>query len=149
LPLIALVFLAACGDWGDPNSVSYTGAWRLTLVNTQALPSPSTLSGSVWVAGVLQLNEQTGSYDWCREDPSTSTQTSTSDYLVLAPISGDRIEVSYFTRREAVPDTAAVNGNRLSLRLRSVSLGGQVNGVDVLTFVRLTGDVPSACSLVP
>jgi hypothetical protein len=148
--LIALMMLlAACGDSG-PDSVSYTGAWRLTSVNTQPLPSPAnTIEGRIWVAGILQLGQETGSYDWCWEDASTSAQISASDFVVLAPISGDRIEVSYFGRREPMPDTAVVNGTQLSLRYRSVSVGGQVNGVDVLTFVPLTGDVPPACSLAP
>lgn len=149
LLLIAIVFLAACGDSG-PEPANYTGAWRLTSVNTQPLPSIGNITGGqAWVAGVLQLNEQTGAYDWCWEDPSTSTPTSHADYVVLTPVNGDKIEVSYFGRREPVPDTIAVNGPQLTYRLRSVSVGGVVNGVDVLTLVPLTGEIPSACSLAP
>lgn len=149
LPLIAIVFLAACGDSG-PDPESYRGLWRLTSVNTQPLPSiGNTNGGQAWVAGVLQFDQQSGSVDWCWQDPSTSTRTSHSDFVVLAPISGDRVEVSYFGRREAVPDTAAVNGTQLTFRYRIVSFGGQVEGVDVLTFVPLTGTLPPACSLAP
>ncbi|HLM22327.1 MAG TPA: hypothetical protein VK390_12500 [Propionibacteriaceae bacterium] len=57
--------------------------------------------------------------------------------------------MSYFGRREPVPDTATVNGSTLTLRARSVSVGGAVNGIDVLKFVRMTGEVPAACSLAP
>jgi hypothetical protein len=146
--LAITIVVAGCGDSG-PDSGSYTGAWQLTSVNAQPLPSPSNIVDRLWVAGVLQLDQQTGSYDWCWEDPATSARSSESDFVVIAPISGDRLEVSYFGRREAVPDTATVDGSQLSLRFRSVLVGGQVTGVDVLTFVPLTGEVPAACSLAP
>ena len=149
LALTAALLLAACGDSG-PNPESYTGPWRLTSVNTQPLPSlGNTTAGQTWVAGVLQLDQQTGSYDWCWQDPATSARTSHTDYVVLAPLNGDKIEVSYFGRREPVSDTAALTGAQLSYRLRSVDVGGEVRAVDVLTFVPLTGTVPSACSLGP
>lgn len=65
LLLTAIVVLAACGDSG-PDPDSYTGPWRLTSVNTQPLPSLGNVTGGqAWVAGVLQLDQQTGSYDWC------------------------------------------------------------------------------------
>jgi hypothetical protein len=149
LPIALTMLLAACGESGPPDSVSYAGAWQLTSVNALPLPVPGNAVSGVWVAGILQLNQQTGSYDWCLENASTSTHTDVTNYVVLEPISGDRVKVSYFDRREPVPDTAAVNGSQLSLRYRSVSVGGQVGGVDVMTFVPLTGDVPAACSLAP
>jgi hypothetical protein len=147
--LIAMmIVVAGCGD--DPDTESFEGAWRLTSVNTQPLPAPAnTFEGRMWLAGVLQLAGDGGSFDWCWEDTATSTQSSTSDYVVLNPISGERVEVSYFGRREPVPDTATVNGSTLTLRARSVSVGGAVNGIDVLKFVRMTGEVPAACSLAP
>jgi hypothetical protein len=148
LPLIAIVVLVACGDSG-PDPDSYIGLWRLTSVNTQPLPSGGNTISQLWVAGVLQLNQQTGSYDWCWEDPSTSTRTSHADDVVLTPINGDRIEVSYFGRRAPVPDTVAVNGAQLTFRSRNVSVFGEVQAVDVLTFVRLPGELPPACSLAP
>jgi hypothetical protein len=71
-----------------------------------------------------------------------------STAVLVAPISGDRIQVSYFERRDIVPDTAVVNGEQLTLRYRNV-VGGQVQGVDVLAFVPLTGQLPTPCSLAP
>jgi len=133
-----------------PATESFEGAWRLTSVNTQPLPAPSNIFQSrIWLAGVLQLSGDRGSFDWCLEDTATSTQSSTSDYVVLNPISGERVEVSYFGRRESVPDTATVSGGTLTLRARSVAVGGAVEGIDVLKFVRISGDVPAACSLAP
>lgn len=147
--LIALmIVVAGCGN--DPDTESFEGAWRLTSVNTQPLPAPSNIFQSrVWLAGVFQLAGDTGSFDWCLEDTATSTQSSTSDYVVLNPISGERVEVSYFGRRESVPDTATVSGGTLTLRARSVAVGGAVEGIDVLKFVRITGEAPGACSLAP
>jgi hypothetical protein len=147
--LIALMILVpGCGD--DPNTESFEGAWRLTSANSQPLPAPSNLfQDRMWVAGVLQLAGDGGSFDWCLEDIATSAHSSTSDYVVLNPISGERVEVSYFGRREPVPDTATVIGNTLRFRARAVAVGGAVSGIDVLTFTRVAGDVPAACSLAP
>jgi hypothetical protein len=147
--LIALmIVVAGCGD--DPDTESFEGAWRLTSANAQPLPTASNLfEGRMWLAGVFQLAGDGGSFDWCWEDTATSTQISTSNYVVLNPISGERVEVSYFGRRESVPDTATVSGGTLTLRARSVAVGGAVNGIDVLKFVRMTGEVPAACSLAP
>ena len=148
LVLLAItVVVAGCGDSG-PDPESYIGAWLLTSVNTQPLPAPGNLIDGLWVGGILQLEQQSGSYEWCWEDPATSNRTSVSDNMVLTPISGNRIEVSYFGRREPAPDTATVDGSQLSLRFRSVSVGGQVDGVDVLTFVPMTGEIP-ACPPTP
>jgi hypothetical protein len=143
-----MIVVAGCGS--DPDTESFEGAWRLRSVNTQPLPAPSNLfQGRMWLAGVVQLAGSGGSLDWCFEDIATSAQSSTSDYVALNPISGERVEVSYFGRREPVSDTATVNGSSLTLRARSVAVGGAVEGIDVLKFVRMTGDVPAACSLAP
>jgi hypothetical protein len=144
-----IVFVTACGDSG-PDADDYMGLWQLTSVNTQPLPSQGNLTGGqAWVAGVLQLGEETGSFDWCWEDPSTATRTTHTDYVVLAPIEGDRIEVSFFGRRGAFPDTAALDGDQLTFRLRNVSINGETEAVDMLTFVPMPGPVTSACTLPP
>jgi hypothetical protein len=147
--LIAMmIVVAGCGS--DPDTESFEGAWRLTSANAQPLPAPSNLfQGRMWLAGVFQLAGDGGSFDWCWQDTATSAQISASKYVVLNPIRGERVEVGYFGRRESVPDTATVNGSSLTLRARSVAVGGAVEGIDVLKFVRMTGDVPAACSLAP
>jgi hypothetical protein len=146
--LIMLILVAACGDSG-PETDRFTGLWRLTSVNTQPLPSAgNATAGEVWVAGVLQIEQGSGFFDRCLEAPSTSTRISRTTALLVAPISEDKIEVSYFERRDIVPDTAALNGEQLTLRYRNI-IGGQVQGLDVLTFVPLTGALPPACSLAP
>jgi len=71
----------------------------------------------------------------CLEVTSTSAPIAQSTGVLVGPISGDKIEVTYFGRREIVPDTAALNGSQLTLRYRNVLVGGQVEGLDVLTFV--------------
>jgi hypothetical protein len=147
--LIAMmIVVAGCGS--DPDTESFEGAWQLTSANAQPLPTPSNLfQGRMWLAGVLQFAGDGGSLDWCFEDTATSAQSSASDYVALNPIQGERVEVSYFGRRESVPDTATVSGGTLTLRLRAVSVGGAVNGIDVRKFVRVTGEVSAACSLAP
>ena len=148
LLLIATFLVAACGDSG-PHSESFTGQWRLTSVNTQPLPSAGNATGGeVWLGAVLQLDQQSGSFDRCMQVSPVSTPMTRSTAVLVAPISGDRIQVSYFERRDIVPDTAVVNGEQLTLRYRNV-VGGQVQGVDVLAFVPLTGQLPTPCSLAP
>jgi hypothetical protein len=148
LLLIATVIVAACGDSG-PETESFTGEWRLTSVNTQPLPSAGNATGGeVWLGAVLQLGQESGSFDRCMQISPVSTPTTRSTAVLVAPIDGDRIELSYFERRDIVPDTAEVNGEQLTLRYRNV-IGGQVQGVDVLTFVPLTVPLPTPCSVAP
>jgi hypothetical protein len=145
--LITMTLVAACGDSG-PETDRFQGLWRLTSVNIQPLPAAgNATAGEVWAAAVLQVNPETGFLDRCLEDPSTSTRTSRSTAVLIAPVSGDRIEVSYFDRREAVPDTATLDGAQLTLRYRNILIGQE--GLDVLTFVPLAGELPPACSLAP
>lgn len=143
-----LVLLAACGDSG-PETESFTGEWRLMSVNTQPLPSAGNATGGeVWLGAVLQLNQQSGSFDRCMQFSPMSTPITRSTAVLVAPISGNRIEVSYFERRDVVPDTAVVDGEQLTLRYRNV-VGGEVQGVDLLAFVPLTVPLPTPCILAP
>jgi hypothetical protein len=148
LLLPALLLLAGCGDAG-PEGDRFSGLWRLTSINSQPLPTSGNATFGVWDAAVLQLQPQTGSFDRCVEDPSTSTRSSRSTYVVTRPLSGDKLAVQYFERRDTSSDTASSNGAQLTLHYRSVQVGGQVDGMDVLTFIPLTGDLPPACSLAP
>jgi hypothetical protein len=142
-----MIFAAACGD-GGPEPGRFEGLWRLTNVNVQPLPvAGSATAGEVWLAAVLQVTGETGFFDRCMQDPSTSTQTSRSTPVVVAPISDDRITVSYFDRRESPPDTATRDSERLTLRYRNTLTGQE--GLDVLTFLPLEGGLPAACSLAP
>jgi hypothetical protein len=148
LVLIAAFLVAACGDSG-PDTESFTGEWRLTSVNTQPLPSAGNATGGeVWLGAVLQLDEQSGSFDRCMQVSPVSVPVTRSTAVLVAPISGDRIEVSYFERSDAVPDTAVGDGEQLTLRYRNV-IAGEVQGVDVLTFVPLTVPLPTPCSVAP
>ena len=149
LLLTATILVVACGDSG-PGPESFTGLWRLTSVNSQPLPSPGNATGGlVWVAGLLNLGQQSGFFDMCLEVTSTSAPIAQSTGVLVGPISGDKIEVTYFGRREIVPDIAALNGSQLTLRYRNVLVGGQVEGLDVLTFVPMSGERPPVCSLAP
>lgn len=148
--LLLTILVTACGDSG-PGTDAFSGLWRLTSVNSQPLPSiGNATAGEVWDAAVLQINSQgTGTFDRCMENPSTSTRTSRSTYIATAPLSGDQLAVQYFERRDTSADTASMKGAQLTLHYRDVQVGGQVQGVDVLTFDPLTGDLPPACSLAP
>jgi hypothetical protein len=143
LPAV-MIFAAACGDVG-PDIERFEGAWRLTSVNTQPLPSAGTATGGqIWAAAVLQITGETGSFDRCMRDPSTSTLISQPTAVLVKAVSGNRFTLEYFDRRSSVPDTATLAGTQLTLRYRI----GQ-EGFDVLTFVPLAGEIPEACSLVP
>jgi len=143
-----MILVAGCGD-SSPDTESYTGTWRMTSANTQPLPSAGNATGGeVWLGAVLQLDQQSGSFDRCMQVSPVSVPITRSTAVVVAPISGDGIEVNYFERRDMVPDTAVVNGEQLTLRYRNV-IGGEVQGVDVLTFVPLTGQLPTPCSVAP
>jgi hypothetical protein len=145
--LITLVVMAACSD-GGPETDRFEGRWQLTSVNAQSLPAAGNATGGqVWAAAVLEVGQEFGFIDRCWEDPSTSTRTSYSTPVVVVPISGDRITLSYFDRRESAPDTATMQGAQLRLRYRNTLAGPE--SVDVLTFVPLTGELPPACSLAP
>lgn len=150
LLLPALIILVGCGDAG-PEGDKFNGLWQLTSVNSQPLPSTGNTSGSeLWVAAVLQITPQLGSFDRCMEDPTTSTRTSRSTAVVTRPLSVDKLAVQYFERRDTSSDTASMDGAQLTLRYRYVLVGGQVQGVDVLKFVPLAGTtLPPACSLAP
>ena len=141
-----MILVTACGDSG-PATDQFIGLWRLSSVNGQ--PLPSTVAGEGWVAAVLQMNQGTGSFDRCIENSSTSTRTSRSTYVVTAPLSGDKLAVQYFERRDTSADTASMSGAQLILHYRDVQVGGQVQGMDVLSFDPLTGDLPPSCSLAP
>jgi hypothetical protein len=146
LPTV-MIFAAACGD-GGPETGRFEGLWRLTSVNVQPLPvAGNATAGEVWLAAVLQVNGETGFFDRCMRDPSTSTRTSRSTPVVVGPTSDDRITVSYFDRRESPPDTATRDSERLTLRYRNTLTGQE--GLDVLTFLPLEGTLPAACSLAP
>jgi hypothetical protein len=147
LLLLALILLAGCGDAG-PEGDRFSGLWRLTSINSQPLPTPGNATFGVWDAAVLQLQQQSGSFDRCVEDPSTSTRASRSTFVLTHPL-GDKLAVQYFERRDTSSDTVSSNGAQLTVHYRSVAVGGQVDGMDVLTFVPLTGDLPPACSLAP
>lgn len=147
LPMMLL--LTACGDSGGPGTAQFSGLWRLTSVNSQPLPSSGNATAGVWAAAVLQINQGTGTFDRCVENSSTSTRTSNSTYVLTAPLSGDKLAVQYFERRDTSADTASMNGAQLILHYRDVQVGGQVQGMDVLTFDPLAGDLPPACSLAP
>jgi hypothetical protein len=149
LLLPALVLLAGCGD-ASPSSDQFSGLWQLQSVNSQPLPATGTTTGNtLWVAAVLQIQRGTGAFDRCFEDPSTSTQTNQSTYVVANPLSGDKLAVQYFERRDTSADTASMNGAKLVLHYRETQLFGPVLATDVLTFVPLAGDLPPACSLAP
>jgi len=104
---LAVVLIAVgCADSG-PELGQIDGLWRLTSVNTQPLPSlGNATSGRVWAAGVFGVTGQVGFLDACFEDPETSTLTSGSSDVIVAPVPGDRFAVSYFDRRSSPPDTA-------------------------------------------
>jgi hypothetical protein len=141
----AIILAVACGD-GGPETERFEGLWRLTSVNVQPLPAAgNTTGGALWAAAVLQITGETGFFDRCFQDPSTSTRTSRSTPVILGSISDDRITVSYFDRRESPPDTATRESERLTLRYRNILTGG----LDVLTFLPLEGALPTACSLAP
>jgi hypothetical protein len=141
--LAAVILLAACAD---PNIDDFEGLWQLTALNGQALPAPVPGGGgTLWVAAVLQVGKESGSFDVCSEDPSTSNRTSQSSFILVAPIRGDRMEVSYFDRRDGSTDTASVDGGTLTLRSRTADPAT----FNLLTFVPLSGALPPACSLAP
>jgi hypothetical protein len=149
LLLPALVLLAACGDSG-PSTEQFSGLWQLSTVNSQPIPATGTTTGtSVWVAAVLQIQQGTGTFDRCFENPSTSTQTNQSTYVVTKPLSGDKLAVQYSERRDTSADTASMQGANLILHYRETQVGGPALATDVLTFVPLAGDLPPACSLAP
>ena len=111
-----LVLALACGDNG-PEAGEIDGAWRLTSVGIQPLPAPGTATGGeVWVAAVLTVTGQSGFFDRCMRDPSGSNRVSRSTAVLVAPIGGGRVRVSYFDRRVNLPDTATVNGEPLHPR---------------------------------
>jgi hypothetical protein len=142
-----MTLAAACGDAG-PEPGRFEGLWRLTSVNIQPLPAAgNATAGEVWAAAVLQITGETGFFDRCMRDPSTSTLTSRSTPVVVASVSDDRVSVSYFDRRASEPDTATSDGAQLTLGYRNTLIGQE--GLDVLTFVPLDGGLPQACSLVP
>jgi hypothetical protein len=148
LLVIATLLVAACGDSG-PDTDSFTGDWRLTSVNSQPLPADGNATGGeVWLGAVLQLDQDSGSFDRCMEVSPGSLPVSRSTAVLIAPIGENRIEVSYFERRDNVPDTAEVDGEQLSLRYRNV-IGGEVQGMDELTFVPLTGGLPGGLPPTP
>ena len=106
--LIATFLVVACGDSG-PDAGGFTGAWQLTSVNTQPLPSTGNATGGeVWLRGVLQLDQESGSFDRCMQVSPVSTPVTRSTGVLVTPIDGDRVELSYFERRDIVPDTAEV-----------------------------------------
>jgi hypothetical protein len=148
LVLPFLVILAtSCGENGP--DLDEQSLWRLASVNGQPLPVPgNATAGETWVAAVLRFTGETGNFDRCMGSPSTSDRFSRPTALVVHPIGNDKVEVSYFDRRTAVPDTATLEGGELILRYRSVVLG-QVQGVDVLAFVPQPGAPSEACSLAP
>ena len=148
-PLLAMMILVTgCGDSG-PEADSYTGVWLLTSVNVQPLPwAGNATGGEVWLGARLELGRQSGTFDRCLETSPVSIPLKRSTGVVVTPISGDRLEVSYFDRSEAVPDTATLNGTELTLRYRNV-ISGEVQGVDVLTFIPLTGPDLTPCSVLP
>ena len=149
LLLPALVLLAGCGDSG-PSTDQFSGLWQLASVNSQPLPATGSTTGSaVWVAAVLQIQQGTGSFDRCFEDPSTSNRTSQSTFVSTNPLNGDKLAVQYFERRDTSADTASINGGKLVLHYRYTQVGGQVLATDVLTFEPLSGDLPPACSIAP
>jgi hypothetical protein len=135
--LTLMIFAAACDG---PEIERFEGAWRLTSVNIQPLPATGNATGEVWAAAILQLTGETGVFNRCMEDPSTSTQTTQSSGVLVTPISGDQFKLDYFDRRSGVSDTATLDGTQLTLRYGKL---------DVLTFVPLAGEVPEVCSLVP
>ena len=123
--LIVTFLVTACGDSG-PDTESFTGVWRLTSVNTQPLPSAGNATGGeVWLGAILQLDQQSGSFDRCMQVSPVSTPITRSTGVLVTPINGNRVELSYFERRDAVPDTAEVKGEQLTLRYRNV-IAGQV-----------------------
>ena len=146
--LAMIVLVTACGDSG-PDADSYTGGWQLSTVNTQPLPSAGNATGGeVWLGAELELDQQSGTLDRCLEASPGAIPLKRSTGVLVTPINGNRLEVSYFERRDAVPDTATLNGTQLTLRYRNV-IGGEVQGVDVLTFVPLTGPAQTPCSVGP
>ena len=145
--LLVVIVVTSCGDNGP--DLDEPSLWRLTSVNAQPLPAPgNATAGETWVAAVLRLGGETGNFDRCMEVPSTSDRFSRPTALVVHPIGDDRLEVDYFDRRATPPDTATFKGGELTLRYRIVVLG-QVQGVDVLTFVPQPGAPTEACSLAP
>lgn len=142
-----MIFAAACGD-GGPDIERFEGAWRLTSVNVLPLPAPgNATAGETWAAGVLQITGETGSFDRCMRDPSTSALISRSSAVLVTPASGDEFTLEYFDRRSSPPDTATLSGTQLTLRYRNTLIGQE--GLDVLAFVPLEGQIPEVCSLVP
>jgi hypothetical protein len=146
LPTV-MILAAACGD-GGPETGRFEGLWRLTSVNIQPLPAAgNATAGEVWVAAVLQVTGETGFFDRCMQASSTSPRISRSTAVLVGSISDDRVTLSYFDRRESAPDTATLDGAQLTLQCRNTLIGQE--GLDVLTFVPLTGGLPGACSLAP
>jgi hypothetical protein len=144
---MVVILAAACGENG-PGTDGFESLWQLTSVNAQPLPAPGDATGGeIWLSAVLQFSGEGGSFDSCMESPSTSARVSRSTYIVVHPIGGDKAEVSYFDRRTTVPDTVSLNGDRLTLRHRNSAIGQE--GLDVLTFVSLTGPAPEVCALAP
>ena len=142
-----LILALACGDNG-PEAGEIDGAWRLTSVGILPLPAQGTATGGeVWLAAILDVTGQTGFFDRCMRDPSGTTRVSRSTAVLVDPIDGDRVKVSYFERRVNLPDTATVNGGQLTLRYRDIV--SDPPPVDVLTFVRMPGGRPEVCSLAP
>lgn len=144
------LMIIAAGCSGGTDIEDFEGTWRLTLVNGQAVPElGNATGGEVWVAAILDLGTETGSLDRCMRDPSTSTEISRNSALVISAATEERVTVQYFDRRTTVPDTATIDGDdELTLHFRNLLAGEQ--GLDVLTFVPLTGDIPDdACDLAP
>ena len=146
--LAMLGLVTACGDAG-PHTEDFTGEWRLMSVNSQPLPAAGNATGGeVWLGAVLELGQESGSFDRCMQVSPVSVPVNRSTAVLVDPIDGDRIELSYFEREDMVPDTAEVNGEQLTLRYRNV-ITGEVQGVDVLTFVPMTGGLGTPCSFAP
>lgn len=146
--LMALMILAAaCGE-NEPGTDGVFGNWRLTGANLQPLPAMGNATGGeTWAAAVLQLNGSTGIFDRCFRNQATLTKTSLPTTVIVTRISEDSFTVSYDDRDESVPDTATISNDQLTLRYRD-TVEGQA-GLDELSFVRLDGAVPEACSLAP
>jgi len=145
---MALMILAsACGENG-PDTDGVTGNWRLTGANLQPLPAlGNATGGETWAAAVLQLNGSTGIFDRCFRNQATLTKTSLPTTVIVTRITEDSFTVSYDDRDQSAPDTATISNDQLTLRYRD-TVDGQA-GLDELSFIRLDGAVPEACSLAP
>ncbi len=146
--MTALVILAtACGENG-PETDGVVGNWRLTGANVQPLPATGHATGGLmWGAAVLELSGHTGYFDRCFRNQATLTKTSRPTTVLVTRISEDSFTVSYDDRDESVPDTATISNDQLTLRYRDTVEGQE--GRDELSFIRLDGGIPEACSLAP